>query len=74
MSRAPWGMLGREEAGGPAGSTHGWDRVFMGEKEGVDDHRCGRAVGAGRRVIVRRAFRMGDGSWGYSGQSTLARR
>lgn len=48
--------------------------MFMGEKEGVDDHRCGRAVGAGRRVMVRRAFRMGDGSWGYSGQSTLAQR
>lgn len=42
----------------------------MGE-EGVD-HTCGRAVGAGWRVMGRKAFKMGDGSWSFSGQSTLA--
>lgn len=71
MSGAPWGVLGREEAGALLGVHHRWGRALMGEKEGVD-HRCGRAVGAGWRLMARRAFKMGDGSWGFSGQSTLA--
>lgn len=72
MSGAP-GVCWVEAAGPLLGVLHRWGRVLMGEKEGVD-HRCGRAVGAGLRVMARRAFKMGDSSWGFSGQSTLARR